>query len=87
MEVIAIVLGYDQIYTNLKFIHIPSVAYAERPGYKCPIPLKRTQQDANAVPPYHIQQLADLDMAQVLPAFAAQEFLYDKMNSHFQLWH
>ena len=87
MEVIAIVLDYDQIYTNLKFIFVPSVAYAERPGYECPIPFKRTQQDANTVLPYHIQQLADLDTVQVLPTFAAQEFLYDTTNSRFQLWH
>ena len=32
METIANVLGYDQVFTNINFIHIPTVPLEEQPG-------------------------------------------------------
>jgi hypothetical protein len=40
MEVISVLLGYDQIHTNIKFVHVPTVPLEDRPGMQRVPPLQ-----------------------------------------------
>ena len=33
MEMISVALGYDQVYTDIQFVHIPTTPLAERPAF------------------------------------------------------
>lgn len=32
MEIISVILGYDQVYTNIDFVHVATTPLAECPG-------------------------------------------------------
>jgi hypothetical protein len=69
MEVISVLLGYDQIHTNIKFVHVPTVPLEDRPGMQRVPPL-RTLECLNILPRNRVQTLADIDVAQAIPACA-----------------
>jgi hypothetical protein len=74
MEVISILLGYDQIHTNIKFVHVPTnVPLEERPGMERPVPL-RTLECQGTVPHNHTQRLEDIDTTQAIPSWVMVGF-------------
>jgi hypothetical protein len=67
--VISILLGYDQIHTNVKFVHVPIVPLEERQGVERPVPL-RILECQGIVPHNHTQRLEDINTAQAIPSCA-----------------
>ena len=45
MEMLCVVLGYDQVYTNLQFVHIPTVPLEERPAFDRKLPFARLKEE------------------------------------------
>ena len=83
MEMISVLLGYDQVHTNIKFVHVPTVPLEERPAiemcspkkYSGDVPLYDTNCYACARRP------ADLDMNSLVPVhFVRQD------NKRMPLW-
>ena len=85
MEVISILLGYDQIHTNIKFVHVPTVPFEDRVGIQRPSPLQ-TLQRLNIVPRNRIRTLDDIDITQAIPACAVRQHLYQETNGRFHQW-
>lgn len=85
MEVISILLGYDQVYTNIKFVHIPTVQLAERPALDKTKPIC-TLEDQDVVPfgtALLAKQPKDLDSGKVIPAFTIRN---EKLLPHLPIW-
>jgi hypothetical protein len=85
MEVISVLLGYDQIHTNIKFVHVPTVPLEDRPGIQCLPPL-RTLERLNILPCNRARTLEDVDIAQAIPTCAVQQHLYQETDGRFQQW-
>ena len=65
MEVITILLGYPQVYTDIKFTHIPSTPLAERCCIEKEAQIKITFKDKN----FRQKKVDDLDPGETLPQY------------------
>jgi len=71
MEIIALIFGYDQVYTTIKFRHISTHPMEERAAYeKRPI-LKRLQEEGLADNDVHSP--TDLDESRTIPSHIVRE--------------
>ena len=69
MEMISVALGYDQVYTDIQFVHIPKTPLAERPAFDRPKPIWKLQAEGAAPRDIRRNLLEDLDCEQVIPAY------------------
>ena len=71
MEMIAILLGYDQVHTNIKFVQVPTLPLEERCAMDRPLPMERLIEQ-KIVSSEHARNASptDLDSNAVIPCFA-----------------
>ena len=69
MEMICIILGYPQVYTNLEFVHIPTVPLEERPALERESPLGRLVKEGVVADSARQKSPSDLDAGDVIPSW------------------
>ena len=69
------VLGYDQVYTNLQFVHIPTVPLEERPAFDRKSPFARLKEEGVVPEDASVNRPQDLDSADVIASYKVQEQL------------
>ena len=69
MEMICVILGYDQVYTNFSFVHIPMVPLEERPALDRKRPLQKLKDEG--VLPASARPCGpdDLDAGEIIPTY------------------
>jgi predicted GIY-YIG superfamily endonuclease len=74
MEITSMLLGYPQVYTDIKFIHIPTVPLAERCAIEKGAQIKKIFKGRNFV----YTKVDDLDPGEILPQYFVRNiFLQD----------
>ena len=69
MEMISVILGYDQVYTNLSFFQVPTVPFEERQAVERKRPYLRLK-DEGVIPPHsHPKGPEDLEPGNVIPSY------------------
>jgi predicted GIY-YIG superfamily endonuclease len=69
MEMICVLLGYDQVYSNFNFLHIPTVPLEERPAMDRAKPFQKLKKDGIIGSQSIATKPEDLDPGMVLPSF------------------
>ena len=69
MEMICVVLGYDQVCTNIQFVHVPTVPLEERPGLERRKPIKKLQEEGVVPPHVNPSGPQDLNAGDVIPTY------------------
>jgi hypothetical protein len=69
MEVISVLLGYEQVYTNIKFVHVPTVPLEERPAFDQKRPLTALKKDGVVAPDAIVRYPEDLSCSSVIPSY------------------
>lgn len=85
MEVISVLLRYDQIHTNINFVHVPTVPLEDRPGMQRLPPLRELERLFNILPRYRVQTLAQFDnicTKKQMDAFNNGERYHPSKKSH-----
>jgi hypothetical protein len=80
-EAAMLVLGIPQVYTDIKFIHIPSVPLEERPAFDRPVPIGRLIAEGIVQVP--VPNISDIDAQTVIPSHAARHPPY---HFDFPIW-
>ena len=83
MEMLCVVLGYDQVYTNLQFVHVPMVPLEERPAFDRKLPFVRLKEEG--VLPEHVlpDRPQDLDGADVVASYKVRNL---ELDDNLPLW-
>ena len=69
MEMICVILGYPQVYTNLEFVHVPTIPLEERPALERESPLDKLVREG-VVPDSAARKAPyDLDAGDVIPSW------------------
>jgi len=71
MEIIALIFGYDQVHTTIKFRHISTHPMGERAAYK-KVPTLKHLQDEGLAPP-HVHSPTPLDECRTIPSHIARQ--------------
>ena len=83
MEMLCVVLGYDQVYTNLQFIHIPTVPLEERPAFDRTRPFTRLKEEGVVSEDAAEDRPQDLDAADVIAAYKVRNL---ESDDQLPLW-
>lgn len=80
MEIIATLLGYPQVYTDFKFIHVPTTPLAERSAIEKVAPIKLTMKESSFS---RNPKIDDFDSADILPQYYIRNI---KLQVHLDIW-
>ena len=69
MEMICVILGYPQVYTNLEFVHVPTVPLEERPALQRESPLEKLVREGVVHDSTVKKAPSDLDAGDVIPSW------------------
>ena len=83
MEMLCVVLGYDQVYTNLQFIHIPTVPLEERPAFDRTRPFSRLKEQGVVSEHATTDRPQDLDAANVIASYKVRNL---ELDDELPLW-
>ena len=72
MEMICVLLGYDQVYSNFTFLHIATVPLEERPAMDHKRYFQRLKEEGVIAHEFTALKPEDLDPGTVLPSFKVQ---------------
>jgi len=82
MEMIAILLGYEQVHTNIKFVQIPTVPMEERPAVDRAVPLLLNLTDQSSPESFvRMTTPSDLDSNSVIPSYSVR-----RSNKRMSAW-
>ena len=82
MEIIALLLGYPQVYTDIKFIHVPTTPLAERPAVE-KVPIIRKQTAERQQPEESRLQIDDLDAGDLSALYFIRNI---KLKDELPVW-
>ena len=69
MEMLCVLLGYEQVYTTIKFVHIPTVPLEERPAFDRRLPFARLKEEKIVSQHSPVRRPQDLDAGNVIASF------------------
>ena len=69
MEMLCVILGYPQVYTDLEFFHVPTVPLEERPALEKIAPIKRLVAEEIVKPDNANGRPGDLDAGDIIPSW------------------
>ena len=82
---IALILGYKQVYTTIDFLHVPSIPLEERPAYEKTPPLQKLI-DENIVSQHAgVTRPGDLDASTVIPIHAVRLEMFKRQGNKWRL--
>ena len=83
MEMLCVLLGYDQVYTNFQFVHIPTVPLEERPAFDRKRPFTRLKEEGVVPEATTAERPQDLDAADVIPSYKVRNL---ELDNELPLW-
>ena len=66
------ILGYDQVYTDMKFTHVPSAPLEERPAYERSSPINKMKLQGLIMPTNQTHRTSDLHAPDIIPCHRAR---------------
>jgi len=83
MEMLCVVLGYDQVYTNFEFVHIPTVPLEERPAFDRKRPFAKLKEEGVVPEAAEADRPQDLDAADVIASYKVRNV---ELDDELPLW-
>ena len=76
MEVVSLILGYPQVYTDIRFIHVSTLPLEQRPAFDKTSKLSNLKKEGIIHPNTIIQNPRDLDERSVIPSHLQQDKMF-----------
>jgi len=83
MEMLCVILGYPQVYTDLEFFHVPTVPLEERPAVERIAPIKRLVEEEIVPPEAANARPGDLDAGDIIPSWQVRN---EDLKVKLPLW-